>query len=97
MPPTSTKPLTAEQLDRALGELTNWTERAGKLHRELTFNDFVDAFGFMAKVAILAETLNHHPEWSNVYRTVTIDLSTHSVGGITELDVELATRIDGVA
>ena len=80
--PASKQPLTTEQLDRALGKLPSWSLKAGKLHRELKFPDFVDAFGFMAKVAILAESLNHHPDWSNVYNSVTIDLSTHEVGGV---------------
>jgi len=91
------EPLTSGQLERALASLTSWTVEAGKLHRELKFRDFVDAFGFMSKVAILAESLNHHPEWSNVYNTVIIDLRTHEVAGISELDIDLATRIDGVA
>lgn len=94
--PASREPLSGDQLEGALAELTNWTVEAGKLHREFTFRDFVDAFGFMSKVAILAESLNHHPEWCNIYRTVTIDLITHDVGGISGLDVELAARIDGV-
>ena len=64
------------------------------LHREVTFGDFAEAFGFMARVAIWAEKLNHHPEWSNVWNRVTIDLITHDLGGLSDLDVELATRID---
>lgn len=94
---TSKEPLSSDELEAALGQLTSWTLEAGKLHRQLKFRDFVDAFGFMSKVAILAESMNHHPEWSNVYNTVTIDLSTHEVGGISGLDTELAKRIDDVA
>ena len=70
---------------------------AGKLHRELRFPDFVRAFGFMTSVALVAESMNHHPEWSNVYGRVTIDLTTHDAGGITALDLELARRIYALA
>jgi 4a-hydroxytetrahydrobiopterin dehydratase len=62
----------------------------------MEFTDFVQAFGFMTRVALQAERLDHHPEWCNVYRTVTIDLATHDAGGITALDYELATRIEAV-
>lgn len=68
-----------------------------KLHRELKFKDFVQAFGFMSSVALVAESMNHHPEWSNVWNRVTIDLSTHDAGGITRLDFDLAARIDALA
>jgi 4a-hydroxytetrahydrobiopterin dehydratase len=81
----------------ALARLPDWTLAAGKLHRELRFPDFARAFGFMASVALVAEAMNHHPEWSNVYARVTIDLVTHDAGGITELDLALARRIDELA
>jgi 4a-hydroxytetrahydrobiopterin dehydratase len=68
----------------------------GKLHRDFRFADFVEAFGFMAKVALIAEAMGHHPEWSNVWNRVTIDLMTHDTGGLSNLDVDLATRIDAV-
>ena len=68
----------------------------GKLHRELTFGDFAEAFGFMARMAIWAEKMNHHPEWSNVWNRVTIDLITHDVGGLSELDIEFADRVDAL-
>ncbi len=72
-----------------------WTIVNGKLHRELAFDDFVAAFGFMAKVAIAANTMNHHPEWSNVYNKVTIDLVTHDRGNsISEADLLLAQKIN---
>ena len=67
------------------------------LHRELKFPNFAAAFGFMTEIAIVAEKLDHHPEWFNVYNTVTIDLTTHDAGGLTELDVTLATAIDAAA
>lgn len=84
-------------LREALAALPGWTLVAGKLHRELRFPDFVRAFGFMTSVALVAESMDHHPEWSNVYGRVTIDLTTHDAGGITQLDLELARRIDALA
>lgn len=86
--------MTADQLDDRLRELTGWALREGKLHREFKFRDFVEAFGFTSKVALHAQSIDHHPEWSNVYNAVTIDLRTHEVGAISQLDVELARRID---
>lgn len=82
--------LTDSQIQEKLSGLTGWTVVNGKLHRELKFENFVEAFGFMSKAAIHAEKLNHHPEWFNVYNTVIIDLATHDVGGISELDFQLA-------
>ena len=64
--------------------------------RDFVFADFSEAFAFMTRVALLAETMNHHPEWSNVYRTVSITLSTHDAGGLTELDTRLAKAIDAL-
>ncbi len=86
--------LTEEALTEQLRELPGWEVVDGKLHRELVLDDFVAAFGLMAQVAISAEKLNHHPEWSNVYNRVTIDLMTHDAGGLTELDLELARRVN---
>ena len=74
--------------------LPNWQKVAGKLHRDLVFADFVEAFAFMTKVALIAEAMNHHPEWGNVWNRVSIDLITHDIGGLSNLDVELAQRID---
>ena len=79
-----------------LAGLKGWTLATEKLHCKLTFDNFVEAWGFMAKVALLAETMNHHPEWSNVYGQVEIDLTTHDAGGISVRDFELATRINGL-
>ncbi len=84
-------------MSAALAELPGWSLRDGKLHRELRFEDFVAAFGFMSRVAIVAEKLDHHPEWSNVWNRVVVDLVTHDAGGITALDLELARRIDALA
>jgi 4a-hydroxytetrahydrobiopterin dehydratase len=69
----------------------------GTLRRELRFPNFAAAFGFMSEIAIVAEKLDHHPEWSNVYSTVKIDLTTHDAGGLTQLDVALATAVDAAA
>jgi 4a-hydroxytetrahydrobiopterin dehydratase len=89
--------LTDDQVQDRLGELPGWELVDGKLHRELVLADFVAAFGLMAQVAVWAEKLNHHPEWSNVYNRVTIDLSTHDAGGITDKDFELAAKINAAA
>lgn len=76
---------------------TDWDLSAGKLHRELTFSDFVEAFSFMSAVALAAEKTDHHPEWSNVYNRVVIDLVTHDPTGITQLDIDLAKSIDAAS
>ncbi|MEQ9322387.1 MAG: 4a-hydroxytetrahydrobiopterin dehydratase [Polyangiaceae bacterium] len=89
--------LTDEQVQSKLAEHPEWTIADGKLHRELKFADFNQAFGFMARVALVAESMNHHPEWFNVYSTVRIDLATHDAGGITELDFQLAAKVDELA
>lgn len=73
-----------------------WTVANNKLHREFVFNSFVEAFGFMTQVALIAEQSNHHPEWFNVYNKVRIDLTTHEAGGITERDFKLALRMEEV-
>ena len=89
-------PLSPEQISALASSLPAWTVVNGKLHRDFRFADFVEAFGFMAKVALIAEAMGHHPEWSNVWNRVTIDLVTHDTGGLSHLDVDLATRIDAV-
>jgi 4a-hydroxytetrahydrobiopterin dehydratase len=86
--------LQEESVVARLAELPDWQLVGDKLHRELRFRNFSEAFGFMTRVALLAEQQNHHPEWSNVYATVRIDLRTHDAGGITDLDFELAHSID---
>jgi len=88
--------LTEEQIESQLADLHDWSLADGKLHRELKFADFTEAWGFMARVALFAESMGHHPEWFNVYNTVKIDLATHDVGGISELDFKLAKKIDGL-
>ena len=77
--------LSDDELAEALSDLDDWSVVDGKLHRELQFDDFVTAFAFMTGVAIEAEKRDHHPEWSNVYSNVTIDLVTHDAGGLTRL------------
>ena len=76
--------------------LPDWSVEGERLHRDLKFNSFVEAFGFMAQVALLAESKNHHPNWSNVYNRVSIELTTHDLGGLSSLDVELAAAIEAL-
>jgi 4a-hydroxytetrahydrobiopterin dehydratase len=90
-------PLTPEELDAALAGLDGWEVADGRLRRTLQFDDFTAAFAFMTAVAFEAERLDHHPDWSNSYNRVTIELVTHSAGGITANDVELARRVDARA
>ena len=85
---------TEQELQTLLVDLDGWQVCDGKLHKVFQFGDFVAAFGFMTQVALLAEKADHHPDWSNSYRTVTIDLVTHSSGGITQRDIDLAAAID---
>ena len=89
-------PLTPEQINALGRELPAWSLHNGKLRRELRFADFSEAFGFMARVALAAEAMGHHPEWSNVWNRVVIELTTHDSGGLTGLDVALARRIDSM-
>jgi len=89
--------LSPQQLEAALAGLPGWSVAAEKLHREYKFADFVHAFGFMATAAIAIEKMNHHPEWFNVYNRVTVDLTTHDAGGITQGDVDLAGLLDSIA
>ncbi len=91
--------LTDAELDLALVALNGWAKSQGEhaIEKTYRFKNFVEAFGFMTKVALLAEKLDHHPEWSNVYRTVSIALTTHDSKGVTALDVALATQIEALA
>ena len=86
--------MTDAKTTAAIAELTDWKVVDGKLNRAFKFKNFVEAFGFMTKVAIVAEKMGHHPELSNVYNRVVIDLVTHDAGGIGPLDIELAKKID---
>jgi 4a-hydroxytetrahydrobiopterin dehydratase len=94
----STPALLSEAELAALDErLPAWSVDDGKLCRALTFDDFIAAFGFMAKVAVLAERAQHHPDWRNVWNRVEITLETHDAGGLTQRDVDLALEIDALA
>ena len=90
-------PLTSEQIAALAAELPHWSLVNGKLERTLRFADFSEAFGFISRVALAAEAMGHHPEWSNVWNRVTIALTTHDTGGLSSLDVALARRIDALA
>ena len=93
----ATTKLTDAEISAQLEGISGWTVENEKLHKEFQFDSFVEAFGFMASVALIAESMNHHPEWFNVYNRVTVDLATHDAGGISALDFELATKIDGLS
>lgn len=86
--------LSGDEINARLSQLEGWQLANGKLRRELSFPDFVQAFGFMTRAALVAERMNHHPEWSNVYGRVVIELTTHDAGGLTELDFTLAKRLN---
>jgi 4a-hydroxytetrahydrobiopterin dehydratase len=83
----------------ALAKLSGWTEVSGRdaITRKFTFKDFNEAFGFMTRAALVAEKMDHHPEWFNVYKTVDVTLSTHDAGGVTALDIKLAETMDKLA
>jgi 4a-hydroxytetrahydrobiopterin dehydratase len=89
----------AAEREAALAGLSGWRLVPGRdaITRSFEFRDFVEAFGFMTQVALVAERMDHHPEWSNVYRRVEVVLSTHDVGGVGPLDVALAAAIDALA
>jgi 4a-hydroxytetrahydrobiopterin dehydratase len=86
--------LSDDEIRERLRRLDGWQVVEGRLRREIRFASFVEAFGFMASLALVAESKDHHPDWSNAYNRVTIELATHDVGGITELDFELAEAAD---
>jgi len=85
------------QLNECLEELNDWSIVNEKLSKTFKFSNFIQAFGFMTEVAITSESMDHHPEWSNVYNRVEINLITHNEGGITKLDIELAKKIDTIS
>jgi 4a-hydroxytetrahydrobiopterin dehydratase len=89
--------LTEPEIRTALGALPEWSLLSEKLHREYRFADFIHAFGFMATAAIAVEAMGHHPEWSNVWNRVTVDLTTHDAGGVTAKDVALAEKLEAIA
>jgi 4a-hydroxytetrahydrobiopterin dehydratase len=97
MSTSSPAKLTETEIAMALSDLPAWKLEGGKLHREYKFADFVAAFGFMTGAALVAQTMDHHPEWFNVWNTVRVDLSTHDAGGISALDVKLAHSMEELA
>src|SRR5689334_7245876 len=91
--------LTADARKAALAKLTGWSDVQGRdaITRKFVFKDFNQAFGFMTRATLVAEKMDHHPEWFNVYKTVEVTLSTHDAGGLTDLDVKLATTMNELA
>ncbi len=88
--------MTEKEVTAEISQLSDWKVVEAKLHREFKFPNFVEAFAFMTKVAIVAEKMDHHPELFNVYNRVVIDLATHDVDGISTLDIELAKKINAL-
>jgi 4a-hydroxytetrahydrobiopterin dehydratase len=91
--------LSGDARSAALAKLGGWSEVQGRdaITKQFVFNNFNEAFGFMTRVALVAEKLDHHPEWFNVYKTVLVTLATHDAGGVTERDVTLAQAMDHLA
>jgi 4a-hydroxytetrahydrobiopterin dehydratase len=94
---TTRRLLGPDELRECLRKLSGWKKRKGKLHQEYKFGTFAKAFGFMKKVAVVAEAMSHHPEWFNVYDTVRVDLVTHDLEGISTYDVLLAEKMNALA
>ena len=88
------KKLSGNELDEMVKSLSGWEVKDGKLQKSFKFSNFIEAFGFMTRIALEAEKINHHPEWSNVSNTGIVKLSTHDAGGITDYDIKLARIID---
>ncbi|MDH3276507.1 MAG: 4a-hydroxytetrahydrobiopterin dehydratase [Nitrosopumilus sp.] len=88
--------LSFEKITQELKNLPGWTIKEEKLHKNFEFEDFNQAFGFMTRAAMHIEKMNHHPEWFNVYNKITVDLTTHDAGGITENDIELAKILNSL-
>ena len=88
--------LTEAEISEHMKRLPEWSLGEGRIARTFRFDDFVSAFGWMTSAALVAESMNHHPEWKNVWATVEVELSTHDAGGLTELDMKLAARMDGL-
>ena len=89
--------LNDEEIEARLGALPEWSLVACRLHREFRFASFVEAFAFMSGAALVAEKMDHHPEWFNVYGKVVVDLTTHEAGGVTARDFALAERMEELA
>jgi 4a-hydroxytetrahydrobiopterin dehydratase len=89
--------LSATEISAKLKTIPGWSVREGNLHRVFEFADFVHAFGFMTSVALAAQAIDHHPDWSNSWNKVTVNLSTHSAGGITQNDFDLAAKMNALS
>lgn len=96
--PLSREKLNPEQISEALIKLDGWERVADReaIFKRFVFKDFSEAFGFICRAALIAEKMDHHPEWFNVYRQVDVTLATHDAGGVTELDIELARHMDSL-
>jgi len=88
--------MTETQITKALAALPGWSYADGKLHTEIRFKDFNEAFGFMTRLALVAEKMDHHPDWSNSWNTVVIDIVNHSAGGVTQRCFDLALAAAGI-
>src|SRR5688500_3298170 len=89
--------LTDAEIDKALAALPGWSRADGKLHKDLRFRDFNEAFGVMARVALVAEKRDHHPDWSNSYSSVVVDIVSHASGGVTQACIDLAIDVEAIA
>ena len=89
--------LSSEKISEELKNLPGWIIKDEKIHKDFEFEDFNQAFGFMTRAAMHIEKMNHHPEWFNVYNKITVDLTTHDAGGITQNDIELAKILNSLA
>ena len=85
---------TIEQIRSEIEGIDGWELLDGKIHKTFRFTDFIEAWGFMSRAALIAQAMDHHPDWSNVYNTVHVDLSTHDAGGVTQLDLQLARKMN---
>jgi 4a-hydroxytetrahydrobiopterin dehydratase len=92
-----TSKLSVTEIGKRAARLAGWVVKKGSLHRELTFESFAQAFGFMTSVAIVAQAMDHHPDWSNSYRRVTIELKSHDINALSERDFDLAEQINELA
>jgi 4a-hydroxytetrahydrobiopterin dehydratase len=97
MPPEKREPLTQSEIERALVDLPGWTLANGRLRKSFRFRDFKEAFGWMTSAALAAEKADHHPDWSNSWRDVTVELVTHDAGAVTAKDVGLARELEALA
>lgn len=89
--------LTGDEIELELSRLAGWKLEGGRLRRDYRFRDFVEAWGFMSSAALVIQQMDHHPDWSNVWADVRIELWTHDSGGVTRTDVELARRLEALA